>query len=94
MEKNKESISIFTKLALMQQLTTFLRYIRDLNLVYQNLLPRNIFIKKALVLKATNFSNVFSFSLNLNNNDQPERSSYLFPYVLTKKFGNNRTCDD
>jgi hypothetical protein len=51
-------MSIYTKLNLLSQICLIIKYLRDYCIVYNNLRPQNIKIKKGIV-KILNFSNSF-----------------------------------
>jgi len=75
-ESNKKTISIYTKIGILIQIVLTLRYLKNSGTVYFNLHPKNIYMKKGLLVKLFNFTNSYQvenkFEIDHNN---------IFPYI-------------
>jgi serine/threonine protein kinase len=74
-------MSFQTKLALLTIIIRTLRYLRDCGVVYNNLRPSTIFVKKGLIPKLSDFTNAYHESVT------PMQESFKdhFPYVSILK---------
>jgi hypothetical protein len=59
LKKNKKILTINTKLHLLNQISNTLIYLRDSKVLYNNLSPKNIKLKKGLQIKLFNMKNAF-----------------------------------
>jgi len=55
LKNNLISISIFTKLNLLCQITEVLRFLRDNNIVHMDIKSENLIVGKGLLLRLNNF---------------------------------------
>ena len=53
---NKKTLSLGTKIYLLGQITTTLIYLKKHNIVHANLIPKNIKLKKKLIVKIVDFT--------------------------------------
>jgi serine/threonine protein kinase len=60
-------MTIFTKLHLIHQLSLIIKYLTSNKIVYHNLNPKNLFVRKGLCVKATDFTNAYHCEINILN---------------------------
>lgn len=61
--KNLCTVSIYTKLYLLNQISNIIRTLRNNNIVFHNIIPKRIAIKKNLIVNIFDFSNSYCKNL-------------------------------
>jgi len=81
-QKNQTTISIFTKLHLMHQISLIVRFLTLKGVVYHNLDPKNLYIKKGLIVKCTDLSNAYHSEINMLKYSKGHCSrKTILPYI-------------
>ncbi len=50
-------------MTIINQIAIALKYLRDLNIAYHNLIPKNIYIKRGLLVKLDDLSNAYHYTI-------------------------------